>query len=284
MRHPDFNVLRQSNAIGSVTVVLLCSLLQVQAIKLEKTRLEADPARGTVAVGTGEYEEYPVQLVLKSIGYKSLPLPGLPFDNRQGVVPNAAGRVLTGALLHGWLLVKVSCQCWHLAVVACQLAICDAAAGRCLELTLHSHRALHSASAQVLITIFHFCCICCFVNTDVGAAAGSTVPGLYVCGWLKRGPTGIIGTNLTDAEETVASMAQDYATITQAPEAAPGRAGLQQLLSSRGVDVVDYAAWEQLNAFEVGQGQQQGSVRVKCASWDELLGAAGVRPQHAAGR
>ncbi|KAF6253362.1 hypothetical protein COO60DRAFT_1273754 [Scenedesmus sp. NREL 46B-D3] len=177
---------------------------QVQAIRVEKTQLVSDPARGTVAVGTGEYEEYPVQLVLKSIGYKSLPLPGLPFDNKQGVVPNAAGRVLT----------------------------------------------------------------------DVGAAADSTVPGLYVCGWLKRGPTGIIGTNLTDAEETVASMEKDYAALSQAPAA--GRAGLQQLLERRGVDVVDYAAWHRLNALEVSQGQQHGSARVKCASWHELLLAAGV--------
>ncbi|WIA12056.1 hypothetical protein OEZ85_012135 [Tetradesmus obliquus] len=183
---------------------------QVQAIRVEKTQLVADPVRGTVAVGTGEYEEYPVQLVLKSIGYKSLPLPGVPFDDRQGVVPNAAGRVLTG----------------------------------------------------------------------VGAAADSTVPGLYVCGWLKRGPTGIIGTNLTDAEETVASMAQDYAMISQAPTAAAGGAGLQQLLQSRSVAVVDYAAWEQLNAHEVNQGQQQGSVRVKCAAWDELLRAAGMALPH----
>jgi NADPH-dependent glutamate synthase beta subunit-like oxidoreductase len=68
----------------------------VRAIRVEKTRLEADPQRGVVAVGTGEYEEYPVQLVLKSIGYKALPLEGVPFDARRGVVPNAAGRVLTG--------------------------------------------------------------------------------------------------------------------------------------------------------------------------------------------
>lgn len=63
---------------------------------MEKTKLVADPERGTRAVGTGEYEEYPVQLVLKSIGYKSLPLGGVPFDSRGGIVPNAAGRVLTG--------------------------------------------------------------------------------------------------------------------------------------------------------------------------------------------
>lgn len=56
----------------------------------------ADAERGTRAVGTGEFEQYPVQLVLKSIGYKSLPLDEVPFDSRAGIVPNAAGRVLTG--------------------------------------------------------------------------------------------------------------------------------------------------------------------------------------------
>jgi hypothetical protein len=72
--------------------------VQVQAIRVEKTRLVADPARGVIAVGTGDFEEYPVQLVLKSIGYKSLPLQGVPFDSRQGIVPNKAGRVLAGGL------------------------------------------------------------------------------------------------------------------------------------------------------------------------------------------
>lgn len=63
---------------------------------MERTHLVPDPVRGTAAVGTGEFEEYPVQLVLKSIGYKSLPLEGVPFDSKHGVVPNAGGRVLSG--------------------------------------------------------------------------------------------------------------------------------------------------------------------------------------------
>ena len=71
-------------------------MLQVEAIRVEKTRLVPDPVRGAVAVGTGEFEEYPVQLVLKSIGYKSLLLEGVPFDSKQGIVPNKAGRVVAG--------------------------------------------------------------------------------------------------------------------------------------------------------------------------------------------
>jgi adrenodoxin-NADP+ reductase len=78
---------------------------------VEKTRLVPDPVRGAVAVGTGEYEEYPVQLVLKSIGYKSLPLDGVPFDSKQGTVPNVAGKVLTGMLVWGVMLVPHVLPC-----------------------------------------------------------------------------------------------------------------------------------------------------------------------------
>lgn len=68
----------------------------MSGIKVEKTVLQVTPDKGTVAVGTGEYETYPAQLVLKSIGYKSLPLEGVPFDGKSGVVPNVDGRVLQG--------------------------------------------------------------------------------------------------------------------------------------------------------------------------------------------
>ena len=65
-------------------------------VRVEHTRLEPRPGGGAVAVGTGEFETRPVQLVLKSIGYKSLPLEGVAFDARAGVIPNVAGRVLKG--------------------------------------------------------------------------------------------------------------------------------------------------------------------------------------------
>lgn len=86
---------------------------------------------------------------------------------------------------------------------------------------------------------------------------------MYVCGWLKRGPTGIIGTNLTDAEETVHSIAMDVAGFDAS---APGRIALQALLRQRGVAVVDWQAWEQLDAAEVAAGQALGAARVKHVS------------------
>ncbi|GAB4816812.1 hypothetical protein N2152v2_003858 [Parachlorella kessleri] len=103
---------------------------QVKALKLEKTRLEppADGKGDQKAVGTGEFETIEVDLVLKSIGFKSVAVPGVHFDPCKGVIPNQGGQVL-------------------------------------LE-------------------------------------DGSTPDaGLFVCGWLKRGPSGIIGTNLIDAEQ-----------------------------------------------------------------------------------
>lgn len=104
----------------------------------------------------------------------------------------------------------------------------------------------------------------------VDAPKGSAVPGLYVCGWLKRGPTGTIGTNLTDAEETVNSIAQDYVNLQQATA---GTAGLQQLLQQRRVQAVDYAGWERLNTYEQQQGLLEGSTRVKCVSVADMLRA-----------
>jgi len=68
----------------------------VNGVRVEKTQLQTNESGAVVAVGTGEYESYPVQLVLKSIGYKSLPIEGVAFDARAGVIPNTAGRVLKG--------------------------------------------------------------------------------------------------------------------------------------------------------------------------------------------
>lgn len=103
-------------------------LLQVEGIRVEKTRLVEDPERGTVAVGTGQFVEYPVQLVLKSIGYASLPLGGVPFDTRRGIVPNAGGRVLTGVRLACCMVLQLGCRATlcnrRLRVALCRAVLC----------------------------------------------------------------------------------------------------------------------------------------------------------------
>jgi ferredoxin--NADP+ reductase len=106
---------------------------RVTGIALERTAIDAAGAFG----GTGEIETLDVQMVLRSVGYQSVPLPGVPFDERASVVPNAAGRVL--------------------------------------------------------------------------GPDGEPLPGEYVAGWLKRGPTGVIGTNKSDAAETVRCLLEDLA-------------------------------------------------------------------------
>jgi ferredoxin/flavodoxin---NADP+ reductase len=121
---------------------------QVSGITLERTAIDASGA----LAGTGQYETLDAQMVLRSVGYQSVPLPGVPFDERASVVPNALGRVL--------------------------------------------------------------------------GADGSPLPGEYVAGWLKRGPTGVIGTNKSDAAETVRCLLEDLAGGPGAGDVQLPRAGL----------------------------------------------------------
>jgi ferredoxin/flavodoxin---NADP+ reductase len=165
---------------------------RVTGLRLERTRMDES---GRVT-GTGQYEELPVQMVLRSVGYQSVPLPGVPFDERRCIVPNDEGRVL---------------------------------------------------------------------GTD-----GNPLSGEYVAGWLKRGPTGVIGTNKSDASQTVRSMMAD----TQEQPAKPAARRLEQILAARGVRPVSYAQWlgiekrEMELAAELGRGE-----RVKLVGWDALRAA-----------
>ncbi|KAJ0030701.1 hypothetical protein Pint_13225 [Pistacia integerrima] len=160
-----------------------------------------------VAVGTGEFEDIDCRMVLKSIGYKSVPVNGLPFDHGKGVVPNVRGRVLSD-----------------------------------------------NSGDPTLIE-----------------------NGLYVCGWLKRGPTGIIATNLYCAEETVASISEDLekgmlSSISSLPK--PGREGLLQLLDRRDVIPIPYSSWEKIDSVERRLGSLRNKPREKLTSWEDLLKAA----------
>ena len=100
---------------------------------------------------------------------------------------------------------------------------------------------------------------------------GAVIPGLYCAGWIKRGPTGVIGTNKKDATETVDLLLED-ARAGRLPEPVGGR--LDELLHVRGVDFVSYAGWEAIDSEERVRGEPQGRPRVKLSTWDELLAAA----------
>jgi len=173
---------------------------RVEAVELVRNRLEAGAGGRVRAVPTDEREVLPCGLVFRSVGYHGLPIPGVPFDEGSGTIPNEAGRVL--------------------------------------------------------------------------GSGGAPLPGIYCAGWIKRGPTGVIGTNKKDATGTVDALLED-ARSGRLPQPAAG--SLDELLAERGVEVVTYAGWEAIDAVERARGAEQGRPRVKLCSWDELLATARSR-------
>ncbi len=101
---------------------------------------------------------------------------------------------------------------------------------------------------------------------------GVAVPGEYVAGWIKRGPTGVIGTNKSDASETITTLLADLPNMPKAPERDPQ--ALLRLLAERGVHVVDWEGWVGIDEAEIALGQAQGRERIKIAERDLLLGHA----------
>jgi ferredoxin--NADP+ reductase len=204
---------------------------RVSGISLERTAIDASGA----LAGTGEYETIDAQMVLRSVGYQSVPLPGVPFDERASVVPNALGRVL--------------------------------------------------------------------------GPDGSPLPGEYVAGWLKRGPTGVIGTNKSDAAETVRCLLEDLAGgpgdgdvplpragllrypdpveqpgpagETAIAEAGAARAGaaaedwpLAAVLAGRGIMPVSYAEWLRIETAETDLAKALGrGERVKLHNREAIWSA-----------
>ncbi len=112
------------------------------------------------------------------------------------------------------------------------------------------------------------------IRNDCGRVLGddgAPLPGVYCTGWIKRGPSGVIGTNKKDATETVELLLEDAAAGLL-----PGRShrDVADLLSEKGVTPVTYAGWQAIDAAECARGAEQGRPRVKLAQWEELLAAA----------
>ncbi len=215
---------------------------RVSGLTLERTRLD-DSGKFT---GTDFYDTLNVDMVLRSVGYQSVPLAGVPFDDRSYVVPNAEGRVL--------------------------------------------------------------------------GQDGSPLPGEYVAGWLKRGPSGVIGTNKSDAAQTVQWLLADlaggpgpegehasgngqvpghgqvagngqmpvapgypapgYPAAPGYPDAGPGpgaRASFEELLAARGIRPVSYADWQKIeNAEKELAAALRRGARVKLGSREEIHRACGM--------
>ena len=100
------------------------------------------------------------------------------------------------------------------------------------------------------------------------------VPGVYATGWIKRGPSGVIGTNKPDAVETVTSMLEDLAQGAHWQPAGRRRRG-DALVQVRQPLFVTYADWRRLDALELSNGQASGRPRLKFTAVDEMLAALG---------
>ncbi|ATL25971.1 FAD-dependent oxidoreductase [Streptomyces formicae] len=164
---------------------------RVASVRCERTLPDG---RGGVT-GTGRFEDVDAQLVLRSVGYRGVPLDGLPFDPALGTVPHAAGRVLRD---------------------------------------------------------------------------GVPSPGEYVAGWIKRGPTGVIGTNRPCAKETVLSLLADAPDLVRKAVPDDPLAALR----AAGLRPVEWAGWQAIERAEAELGRSLGRGVVKIPDWAGLRAAA----------
>jgi ferredoxin--NADP+ reductase len=175
---------------------------KVERLVIGRNELQQDDSGRVRAVDTGEREELECGLVFRSIGYKGIPLEGMPFDDDRGVIRNEGGRVL--------------------------------------------------------------------------GAEGMQVEGQYVVGWIKRGPSGVIGTNKKDAQETVDHLYEDLdAGHIPEPALASAAGSIEELLAERAPEiVVSYQGWEAIDAAEKGRGEPLGRPRLKFCRIDEMVEAS----------
>jgi ferredoxin--NADP+ reductase len=105
---------------------------------------------------------------------------------------------------------------------------------------------------------------------------GEPLAGQYVVGWIKRGPSGVIGTNKKDAAETIEAMFED-AAADRLPRRAGDHRALPRLLAERGIDYLEYDGWRAIDARETARGEPLGRPRVKLTSVDEMIATARER-------
>ncbi|HEV8306140.1 MAG TPA: FAD-dependent oxidoreductase [Methylomirabilota bacterium] len=175
---------------------------RVVAMRLVRNELFTTPAGTLQARPTERFEILPVGLVFRSVGYRGVPLPGVPFNEKWGVILNEKGRV-------------------------------------------------------------------------IDPETQAPVVGEYTAGWIKRGPTGVIGTNKPDAAETVACMLEDLARGAILRPAHPEPAAVEALVRQRQPHYFSYADWRRLNELEVARGQPAGRPRIKFTRVEEMLAALG---------
>ena len=180
---------------------------RVEAMKLGKNELALDDMGSLRPRATGEVETLPMDMVFRSVGYRGVPLPDVPFYDRWGIIPNDRGRVLTR----------------------------------------HEGRG--------------------------------RLPGNYVVGWIKRGPSGIIGTNKPDAIETADCFLEDLrrGDTLQPPDTS--EAGIRAMVEARQPAFITFDDWRVLDAIERERGAALGRSRVKFTTVAEMLAALGKTPE-----
>jgi ferredoxin/flavodoxin---NADP+ reductase len=170
---------------------------RVEEIVMVRNRLERSDDGSIRAIATDQTETIPCGLVLRSVGYRGLPVEGVPFDEKRCVIPHAEGRALD--------------------------------------------------------------------------AAGQVVPGVYCTGWIKRGPSGVIGTNKKDAVETAGALLEDLAAGRLHDAPSPTLEAIETLVADHRPEAIEYGHWESIDAHERALGDPHGRPRIKLCSWDELL-------------
>ena len=170
---------------------------QASAVRLQRNELYRDQKGTPRARAVDRFEQVPAQLIFSAIGYRGVPIPGVPFDEALGVIPNREGRVLS-------------------------------------------------------------------------VAGGRVVPGQYVVGWAKRGPTGLIGTNGPDAKATVRHLLADAAIAAVPALDADDPERIERLLRERGVEFVTYDDWKRIDQHELERGREKGKVRDKLTTVDAM--------------
>jgi ferredoxin--NADP+ reductase len=173
---------------------------KVTGIRLVKNKLTQTEAGTLRPQPTGETEEIPVGLVFHSIGYRGLPLPGVPFNESWGVIANKNGRVIA-------------------------------------------------------------------LEND------APLPGLYTAGWIKRGPSGVIGTNKLDASETVKCMLEDFEKGLALDPPHPDAASAEEMIRQLQPEYIVFDEWLELDQLEVEHGKAKDRPRLKFTVIDEMLRA-----------
>jgi ferredoxin--NADP+ reductase len=175
---------------------------RVAKMNLVRNTLVASEAGSLSAKATDQFEEIDVGMVFRSVGYRGVPLPDVPFHDRWGVILNEKGRVVD------------------------------------------------PESKQPII-------------------------GLYTSGWIKRGPSGVVGTNKPDSVESVTCMLEDFSTGSILQPSSADAASAEKFIADRKPDYFSYADWKCLDQLEQEKGKACGRPRVKFTSVEEMKKAVG---------